>query len=67
MNTGNGKGKTTAALGVVMRAWLDTHKPRMLHLIITGRDALPELVEYADLVTEMREVKHPYTQPGIKA
>ena len=39
----------------------------MLHLIITGRDALPELVEYDDLVTEMRAVKHPYEQQGIKA
>jgi cob(I)alamin adenosyltransferase len=50
-----------------VRAWLDAHKPKMLHLIITGRDALPELVEYADLVTEMREIKHPYEQQGIKA
>jgi cob(I)alamin adenosyltransferase len=50
-----------------VRAWLDTHKPRMLHLIITGRDALPELIEYADLVTEMREIKHPYEQQEIKA
>lgn len=37
-----------------------------MHVIITGRDAIPELVEYADLVTEMREIKHPYTL-GIKA
>ncbi len=37
-----------------------------MHLIITGRDAPAELIEYADLVTEMREVKHPYTR-GIKA
>ncbi len=37
-----------------------------LHVIITGRNAPPELVEYADLVTEMRAVKHPY-QEGIKA
>ncbi len=50
-----------------VRAWLDAHKPKMLHLVITGRDALPELVEYADLVTEMRVVKHPYEQQGIKA
>ena len=34
--------------------------------ILTGRDAKPELMEYADLVTEMTEVKHPY-QAGIKA
>jgi len=37
-----------------------------MHIIITGRDAIPELIEYADLVTEMREIKHPY-QRGIKA
>ena len=34
--------------------------------ILTGRDAKPELMEYADLVTEMFEVKHPF-QAGIKA
>jgi cob(I)alamin adenosyltransferase len=47
-------------------AWLKEHKPPELHLIITGRDAPPELIEYADLVTEMREIKHPYER-GIKA
>jgi cob(I)alamin adenosyltransferase len=36
------------------------------HVIITGRNAPPELVEFADLVTEMTEIKHPYKQ-GIKA
>ncbi|HZQ07743.1 MAG TPA: cob(I)yrinic acid a,c-diamide adenosyltransferase [Anaerolineae bacterium] len=46
--------------------WLREHKPPELHLILTGRDAPPELVEYADLVTEMREIKHPYTR-GILA
>ncbi len=35
-------------------------------VILTGRDAKPDLVEYADLVSEMREVKHPF-QAGIKA
>jgi cob(I)alamin adenosyltransferase len=39
----------------------------MLHLIITGRDAPQALVDYADLVTEMREVKHPFREQGIKA
>jgi cob(I)alamin adenosyltransferase len=48
-------------------AWLRAHKPPMLHLIITGRAAPPELVEYADLVTEMRLIKHPYPDQGIKA
>ncbi len=35
-------------------------------VILTGRDAKPELMEYADLVSEMAEIKHPY-QAGIKA
>jgi len=35
-------------------------------VILTGRDAKPELCDYADLVSEMREVKHPY-HAGIKA
>ncbi|MBI1983119.1 MAG: cob(I)yrinic acid a,c-diamide adenosyltransferase, partial [Acidobacteria bacterium] len=41
-------------------------KPEMLHVILTGRNAHPSIVELADLVTEMREVKHPY-QKGIVA
>ncbi len=41
-------------------------RPADLHVILTGRDAPPGLIEYADLVTEMREVKHPF-QSGIKA
>jgi cob(I)alamin adenosyltransferase len=47
--------------------WLRAHKPPMLHLIITGRDAPAELIAYADLVTEMREVKHPLKDQGIRA
>ncbi len=50
-----------------VRAWLESHKPPLLHIIFTGRDALPELVEYADLVTEMRQIKHPYDDQGILA
>lgn len=41
-------------------------KPEHLHLVLTGRDARPELVETADLVTEMKQIKHPFQQ-GIKA
>jgi cob(I)alamin adenosyltransferase len=41
-------------------------KPEMLHVILTGRNAHPLLVELADTVTEMREVKHAY-QRGILA
>ena len=37
-----------------------------LHLVVTGRDAPKELIEAADLVTEMTEVKHPF-QAGIRA
>lgn len=35
-------------------------------VVLTGRDAMPELCDYADLVSEMREVKHPF-KAGIKA
>ena len=42
------------------------HRPEMLHVILTGRNAHPLLVEMADTVTEMREVKHAY-QKGILA
>lgn len=35
-------------------------KPKHVELILTGRDAPEEIVEAADLVTEMKEVKHPY-------
>jgi cob(I)alamin adenosyltransferase len=42
-----------------------------LHIIMTGRNAPPELIEVADLVTEMKEIKHPfhagiYAQQGIE-
>jgi cob(I)alamin adenosyltransferase len=51
--------------------WLKANKPEDSHLVITGRDAPAALIEYADLVTEMMEVKHPYqkgilAQPGIE-
>ena len=42
-------------------------KPHMLHVVITGRNAPDALVDFADLVTEMREVKHPYKEQGISA
>ncbi len=37
-------------------------RPERVHVICTGRNAHPKLVELADLVTEMKEVKHPYTK-----
>jgi cob(I)alamin adenosyltransferase len=42
------------------------NKPEMVHVILTGRNAHPLLVELADTVTEMKEVKHAY-QRGIQA
>lgn len=41
-------------------------RPEQVHVICTGRNAHPLLVEQADVVTEMKEVKHPYTK-GIMA
>lgn len=41
-------------------------RPPQVHLVLTGRDAPPDIVACADLVTEMREVKHPYAR-GIPA
>lgn len=55
--------------------WLDIEEvlntlrqrdPQM-HVVITGRDAPEELIAYADLATEMREIKHPYKLQGIRA
>ena len=42
-------------------------KPEMVHVILTGRNAKPELIEVADLVTEMKEIKHPFKDQGILA
>jgi cob(I)alamin adenosyltransferase len=42
------------------------NKPPMLHVILTGRHAKPEILGIADLVTEMRQIKHPFEQ-GICA
>ncbi len=95
VHTGNGKGKTTAALGLAMRAIgtgmkvvmvildevnialdlgylnlenvLETQsRPKQVHVVLTGRGAKAEIIEIADLVTEMREIKHPFSK-GIKA
>lgn len=49
-----------------VRAWLEAHKPPMLHIVFTGRGASQALIDFADLVTEMNEIKHPYRE-GIKA
>jgi cob(I)alamin adenosyltransferase len=42
------------------------NRPERVHVICTGRNAHVKITEIADLVTEMREVKHPYTK-GILA
>lgn len=41
-------------------------KPEMKHVIITGRNAKQELIDFADLVTEMEMIKHPF-RSGVKA
>ncbi len=46
------------------------NRPQRSHVILTGRDAPSELIDMADLVTEMKEIKHPFkqgilAQPGI--
>lgn len=45
-------------------------KPPLMHLVLTGRDAHPQVIELADTVSEVREIKHAYRQgiepqPGI--
>ncbi len=45
---------------------LISSRPERLDLVLTGNHARPEIVDLADLVTEMREVKHPY-RAGIRA
>ena len=42
-------------------------KKKGLVIVNTGRYAPPELIAYSDLVTEMREVKHPFKDQGIRA
>ncbi len=46
--------------------FLKAEKPHMTHVVLTGRNAREELIEIADLVTEMELVKHPF-RSGIKA
>lgn len=47
-------------------AFLQTEKPEMTHVVLTGRNAHADLLEAADLATEMELVKHPF-RSGIKA
>jgi len=57
---------TAGLLSVEALVRLIEEKPEDLSLVLTGRAAAAEIVERADLVTEMREIKHPY-QKGILA
>ncbi len=47
-------------------AFLAAEKPPMTHVVLTGRNAAPELIAAADLVTEMTLIRHPF-RAGIKA
>jgi cob(I)alamin adenosyltransferase len=55
--------------------WLDEavvlsalrNRPKWMHVVVTGRDASPGLIDAADIVTEMRLVRHPYLEQGIGA
>ena len=42
-------------------------RPKLTHVVLTGRGAKKELIESADLVTEMNLVRHPFKEKGIKA
>jgi len=42
-------------------------RPAWMHVVVTGRNASPALIDAADLVTEMRLVRHPYREKGIAA
>ena len=43
------------------------NKPPNLHVIVTGRNAKNELIDVADLVTEMGQIKHPFREQNVKA
>lgn len=47
-------------------SFLQTQKPDMTHVVLTGRNAAEELIDIADLVTDMSLIKHPF-RSGIKA
>ncbi len=60
---------TAASLGLIdihETISLIQEKPRKLHLLLTGRNAHPDVIAAADLVTEMRNIKHPFDR-GISA
>ncbi|MEC9207660.1 MAG: cob(I)yrinic acid a,c-diamide adenosyltransferase [Pseudomonadota bacterium] len=52
-----------------LEAVLDTFRKKrdMLHIVVTGRNANPELIDAADLVTEMTQIKHPFRDQNVRA
>lgn len=48
-------------------SFLQEHKPHDTHVVLTGRNGAAEVIEIADLVTEMTLLKHPFKSEGIKA
>ena len=52
-----------------LEAVLDTFRKKrgMLHIVVTGRNAKPELIDAADLVTEMTQIKHPFRDQNVRA
>jgi cob(I)alamin adenosyltransferase len=60
---------TAVSLGLLAAANVESlldDRPADVHLVLTGRGAWPSLVERADLVTDLRQVKHPFQQ-GVEA
>ncbi len=47
--------------------WIKANKPSSMHLVMTGRDAPQKLIDFADMVTEVREIKHHFKESGIPA
>ncbi len=43
------------------------NRPEGLHIVVTGRNAKDELIEIADLVTEMTQIRHPFREQNVKA
>lgn len=52
--------------GEEIASFITEKKPEWMHLVLTGRNAAPEVIEVAHTVTEMQPIKHAYSQ-GIKA
>ncbi|MDX8390131.1 MAG: cob(I)yrinic acid a,c-diamide adenosyltransferase [Mariprofundaceae bacterium] len=52
--------------GKEIAEFIRDEKPKWMHVILTGRDAAPEVIEVADTVTEMKKIKHAY-EKGVKA